>query len=174
MTMPVPLPMLVTWRGWLRNCFVRFLLIPQVFCIFYNREGKNSTFGTLSVFANSVFCQVESVYTSQRCKRYIFELMVYQAFLTLNIVVFLLGFLLILLVILMMSAVVAVLVDLITSTVTMLHTRNQCLDSKAWAPTWVRHQALHMRESKDNADFFTAHAHALTMLSLYDLHKVNC
>ena len=71
--------------------------------------------------------------------------MVYQAFLTLNIVVFLLGFLLILLVILMMSAVVAVLVDLITSTVTMLHTRNQCLDSKAWKPNWARHRALHMR-----------------------------
>ena len=35
--------------------------------------------------------------------------------------------------------------ELITSTVTMLHTRNQCLDSKAWTPTWVRHQALHMR-----------------------------
>ena len=69
---------------------------------------------------------------------------------------------------------VAVLVELITSTVTMLHTRNQCLDSKAWTPTWVRHQALHMRvlfnwsscQSEDDADFFAAHAHALKMLSL--------
>jgi len=35
--------------------------------------------------------------------------------------------------------------ELITSTVTMLHTRNQCLDSKAWKPNWARHRALHMR-----------------------------
>ena len=56
-----------------------------------------------------------------------------------------LRFLHILIVILMVTVMVAVLVELITSTVTMLHTRNQCLDSKAWKPTWVRHQALHMR-----------------------------
>ena len=56
-----------------------------------------------------------------------------------------LRFLRILLVILVVTAMVAVLVDLSTSTVTMLHTRNQCLDSKAWKPTWARHRALHMR-----------------------------
>ena len=87
------------------------------------------------------FCEADLVVTSAR----------YQYFLTIIVVIVIVTviaiFIVLVLVIVINRRAVLTLMRalLIASTVTMLHTRNQCLDCKAWKPTWVRHPALHMR-----------------------------